>query len=54
MPYPNEKSFIIFRIAKALKDTENYSRATSTNENVGSNRRTVVRMQSKSCHLQQH
>ena len=36
-----------YRIAKALKESENYSQPITGNGNSGRNRRTVVRMQSK-------
>ena len=39
---------MLFRIAKALKESENYSQPITGNGNSGRNRRTVVRMQSKS------
>ena len=38
---------MLFRIAKALKESENYSQGNTRQGNCGRNRRTVVRMQSK-------
>ena len=38
---------ILFRIAKALKESENYSRGSTRKGNSSRNRRTVVRMQSE-------
>ena len=37
----------LFRIAKALKDSESYSRASGGSGSISRNRKTVVRMQSK-------
>ena len=38
---------MLFRIAKALKESENYTQGNRRQGNSGRNRRTVVRMQSK-------
>ena len=38
---------MLYRIVKALKESENYSQPITGNGNLGRNRRTVVRMQSK-------
>ena len=38
---------MLLRIAKALKESENYSQGTTRKGNSSRNRRTVVRMQSE-------
>ena len=44
---PRINVFDFFRIAKALKESENYSQGIANNGNTSRNRKTVVRMQSK-------
>ena len=41
-----QKYYFTFRIASALKDSENYTRASGASGSVTRNRKTVVRMQS--------
>ena len=42
----HERISFFFRIARALKESENYSQGITNNGNTSRNRKTVVRMQS--------